>query len=54
VLGDTAHVRLAFGRDYGDVIPLRGVIRGGGDHVLTVGVSVVPDEPTRVATDAAR
>jgi transglutaminase-like putative cysteine protease len=32
------HVRLAVGRDYGDVTPLRGVIRGGGAHTLTVGV----------------
>ena len=33
------HVRLAVGRDYGDVTPLRGVIRGGGKHSLFVGVS---------------
>jgi len=33
------HVRLALGRDFGDVTPLRGVIRGGGRHVLTVGVT---------------
>ncbi len=33
------HVRVAVGRDYGDVTPLRGVIRGGGgQHTLTVGV----------------
>lgn len=32
------HVRVAVGRDYGDVTPLRGVIRGGGAHTLTVGV----------------
>lgn len=36
------HVTLAYGRDYGDVMPLRGVIRGGGEHELTVAVSVVP------------
>ncbi len=35
----TGHVRLAVGRDFGDVTPLRGVIRGSGDHSLTVGVS---------------
>ena len=35
----TGHVRLAVGRDFGDVTPLRGVIRGGGRHNLTVGVS---------------
>ena len=33
------HVRVATGRDFGDVTPLRGVIRGGGEHQLTVGVS---------------
>lgn len=37
-----AHVTVAVGRDYGDVIPLRGVIRGGGEHELRVAVSVVP------------
>jgi len=36
------HVTLAVGRDYGDVMPLRGVIRGGGEHALSVAVSVVP------------
>ncbi len=35
----TGHVRVAVGRDFGDVTPLRGVIRGGGRHVLSVGVS---------------
>jgi transglutaminase-like putative cysteine protease len=35
----TGHVRLAVGRDFGDVTPLRGVIRGGGRHTLTVGVT---------------
>lgn len=36
-----AHVVLAYGRDYGDVTPLRGVIRGGG-HDLDVQVTVAP------------
>jgi transglutaminase-like putative cysteine protease len=41
------HVRVAIGRDYGDVTPLRGVIRGGGRHELSVGVStrLIHDEP---------
>jgi transglutaminase-like putative cysteine protease len=38
VLPDTGHVRLAIGRDFGDVTPLRGVIRGGGAHTLDVRV----------------
>ena len=43
------HVRLATGRDYGDVAPLRGVIRGGGRHVLTVGVTTRPVPPENAA-----
>lgn len=35
----TGHVRVAVGRDFGDVTPLRGVIRGGGRHTLSVGVT---------------
>ena len=38
VLPTIGHVRLAIGRDYGDVTPLRGVIRGGGEHRLEVRV----------------
>jgi transglutaminase-like putative cysteine protease len=38
LLPSTAHVRVAVGRDYGDVTPLRGVIRGGGCHTLEVRV----------------
>ncbi len=39
VVPGSGHVRLAVGRDFGDVTPLRGVIRGGGRHTLTVGVT---------------
>ncbi len=42
VLPDTRHVTIAWGRDYGDVSPLHGVVLGGGKHELYVGVSVVP------------
>jgi transglutaminase-like putative cysteine protease len=38
VVPGTGHVRVAVGRDFGDVTPLRGVIRGGGPHGLTVAV----------------
>ena len=34
------HLTLAWGRDYGDVAPLKGVIYGGGMHQLDVGVTV--------------
>ena len=36
------HVTLAWGRDYADVAPLRGVIRGGGMAPPVVGVTVEP------------
>lgn len=36
------HVRVAYGRDFGDVTPLRGVIRGGGEHSLAVRVTTAP------------
>jgi len=34
------HVVLAWGRDYGDISPVRGVILGGGHHTVTVGVDL--------------
>jgi transglutaminase-like putative cysteine protease len=37
---DEEHVTLAFGRDFSDVTPLRGVILGGGQHRLEVSVDV--------------
>jgi transglutaminase-like putative cysteine protease len=36
------HVTLAWGRDYGDVSPLRGLILGGGGHTLKVEVDMEP------------
>ncbi|HAJ46665.1 MAG TPA: transglutaminase [Alphaproteobacteria bacterium] len=36
------HITLAWGRDYSDVAPITGMIVGGGDHVIEVGVDVVP------------
>lgn len=42
LIPSTSHVTLAVGRDYGDVSPLRGIIRGGADHELSVGVTVRP------------
>jgi transglutaminase-like putative cysteine protease len=38
------HITLAWGRDYGDVAPLKGVVLGGGGQKLTVEVDV--DEET--------
>jgi transglutaminase-like putative cysteine protease len=36
------HVTLAWGRDFGDVSPLRGIILGGGKHSLRVNVDLDP------------
>jgi transglutaminase-like putative cysteine protease len=42
VVAGNDHVTLAWGRDYGDVAPLRGVIRGGGRAQPAVAVTVEP------------
>lgn len=36
------HITLAWGRDYGDVTPVKGVVMGGGIHTLSVMVDVSP------------
>lgn len=41
------HIAVAWGRDFGDVSPLRGVILGGGTHELSVSVSVTPLQVSR-------
>jgi transglutaminase-like putative cysteine protease len=38
----TKHVTLAWGRDYGDVCPIKGVYIGGGHHAMSVAVDVTP------------
>ena len=43
-LVDRDHVTLAWGRDFSDVTPARGVILGSGDHELKVRVTVTPDD----------
>jgi transglutaminase-like putative cysteine protease len=37
---NTDHITLGWGRDFSDVSPVRGVIVGGGEHMVTVGVTV--------------
>jgi len=44
VVPSDGHVTLAWGRDYGDVSPLRGLILGGGSHTLDVAVDMEPVE----------
>jgi transglutaminase-like putative cysteine protease len=34
------HITIGWGRDYGDVPPVRGVVLGGGEHTIKVGVDV--------------
>ena len=43
VLPSTRHITVAWGRDFSDVSPLRGVTLGAGAQKLTVAVDVVPD-----------
>lgn len=40
VVPSNCHVTLAWGRDYGDVSPVYGLVSGGGVHALTVAVDV--------------
>ena len=41
---DVRHVTVAWGRDFGDVSPLKGIVLGGQQQTLHVGVSVIPVE----------
>ena len=38
----TDHIPIAWGRDYSDVAPIRGIFTGGGNHTLSVSVDVEP------------
>jgi transglutaminase-like putative cysteine protease len=42
------HPTLAWGRDFGDVSPLKGVVLGGGAHSVHVAVEVVPVDEEEV------
>jgi transglutaminase-like putative cysteine protease len=44
-LVSTDHISIAWGRDFGDVSPLRGIILGGGRHNLSVDVQVKRADP---------
>jgi transglutaminase-like putative cysteine protease len=47
VIPSNGHITVAWGRDYSDVSPFRGVMIGGGEHTVGVDVQVesVPDIP---------
>ena len=55
LLPGTQHITLAWGRDFGDVSPLRGVILGGDTQVPEVAVTVTPiaEEPAGEAVTGA-
>lgn len=40
LLPNQSHITVAFGRDFSDVSPLKGVVLGGGQHTVKVGVDV--------------
>jgi transglutaminase-like putative cysteine protease len=40
VMPETAHITLAYGRDFNDVSPVSGIITGGGKHDVKAGVTV--------------
>ena len=40
LLPNQSHITVAFGRDFSDVSPLKGVVLGGGRHYVKVGVDV--------------
>lgn len=42
MIPSASHVTLGWGRDYGDVSPLRGLILGSRDHTLKVAVDMLP------------
>jgi transglutaminase-like putative cysteine protease len=42
VVPSDSHITVAWGRDYGDVSPVRGIILGSADHKLKVSVDVEP------------
>jgi transglutaminase-like putative cysteine protease len=44
VVPSDRHIVVAYGRDFGDVTPMRGVLLGGGRHQLRVSVDVAPVE----------
>lgn len=42
MIPDNEHITVAWGRDYGDVSPINGMVLGGGEHEIDVAVDVHP------------
>ncbi len=53
-LPSSRHITVAYGRDFGDVSPLRGVVYGSGDQEMKVQVDVKPisDRPSQMQSQA--
>ncbi len=45
--GSEEHLTVAYGRDFRDVTPLKGAVKGGGDQRIEIAVTVKPVEPPR-------
>jgi transglutaminase-like putative cysteine protease len=48
ILPSNRHVTVAWGRDFSDVSPIRGVLLGSGEHTLKVAVDVIPVHEPRL------
>lgn len=53
LLVEASHATLAWGRDFEDVSPVRGVIRGGGRHTPLVEVTMTPIAPPSTGEGSA-
>ncbi|MCP5433832.1 MAG: transglutaminase family protein [Alphaproteobacteria bacterium] len=53
-LAEERHIRIAYGRDYADAPPTRGVFKGDAQSELAVAVTVTPSEAPRLATPFLR
>lgn len=51
LLPSMQHITVGWGRDYGDVSPIRGVLVGGDEHTLSVAVDVVALGEVEAAAD---
>jgi transglutaminase-like putative cysteine protease len=50
MLAGERHITVAWGRDFSDVSPVRGVVVGGSEHRLSVSVDVAPLEAPRASS----
>jgi transglutaminase-like putative cysteine protease len=54
IIAREEHVVLGWGRDYGDISPVRGVVLGGGSHGLKIAVDLEPvEEPVEEPAKAS-